>query len=204
MSGILIGPARHGTPLTLDEFINAHFEPGWRYELARGTLEVTEIPCLDHGRTVSRLVRLFVLYAESNPGVINYQASGSDCRLRLPGMQSDRHPDQALYLDPPPGGNRPWTAWIPHLVAEVLSEGGEHRDLVEKREEYLRVGVREYWILDPKARAFIVLRRAGDVWSDASPAADAQYRTPLLPGLVVCVDDLFGTVIEDDADSESL
>src|SRR4051794_21915904 len=83
------------------------------------------------------------LYNLNHPGVINYQASGSDCRLRLPRMQSDRHPDQAIYLDPPPEGRRLWARWVPHIVVEIVSAGGEERDYVEKREEYLRAGVRE-------------------------------------------------------------
>ena len=45
-------------------------------------------------------------------------------------MQSDRHPDQAVYLLPPPDGPRPWTRWVPEIVVEVVSEGGEDRDYV--------------------------------------------------------------------------
>ena len=41
---------------------------------------------------------MFILLRSAHPGVINYRAGGGECRLRLPGMQSDRHPDQAIYL----------------------------------------------------------------------------------------------------------
>src|SRR5262249_13674654 len=136
-----IGPADHGQRMTLDEFIEAEFEEGWLYELARGVIDVTEVPGLNHGRRVLRVARLFILYENTHPGVIEYQAGGGECRLRLPGMQSDRHPDQAVYLRrPPPGDNEPWIRWVPDLVVEIVSEGGADRDYVEKREEYLRVG----------------------------------------------------------------
>ena len=137
--------------MTLDEFIEADFEEGWLYELARGVVDVTEVPGLNHGRIVHRIARLFIHYDDAHPGVINYRAGGGECRMRLPGMQSDRHPDQAIYLVPPPARPQPWTRWVPHIVVEVVSEGGEERDYVEKREEYLRIGVPEYWILDPNS-----------------------------------------------------
>ncbi len=81
---------------------------------------------------------------------------------------------------------------MPHIVVEVVSRGGEDRDYVEKREEYLRVGVTEYWILDPARRQMLVLQRAGDVWEEVIVAANAAYQTHLLPGLEVRPGKLFG------------
>jgi Uma2 family endonuclease len=188
-----IGPADHGQRMTLDEFIEADFEEGWLYELARGVLDVTEVPGLNHGRIVGRLVQLFIAYMMNHPGIINYRAGGGECRLRLPGMQSDRHPDQALYLrPPPPGDNEPWTRWVPHLVVEVVSPSGEDRDYAEKREEYLRVGVTEYWILDPIKRELLVLQRFGDVWNEVRVPTGHVYRPGLLAGLEVRPEELLG------------
>src|SRR3954452_17742387 len=90
-----IGPADHGQSMTLDEFIEADFQEGWLYELARGVIDVTEVPGVPHGRIVRRIAYLFMRYDHAHPGVINYGGGGGECRLRLPGMQSDRHPDQA-------------------------------------------------------------------------------------------------------------
>jgi Uma2 family endonuclease len=187
-----IGPADHGRRMTLDEFIEAEFEEGYLYELARGVIDVTEVPGPSHGRIVRRVARLFDDYDDDHPGVISFAAGSGECRLRLPMMQSDRHPDQAIYLDPEPPGPHVWTRWVPHIVVEIVSAGGEERDYVEKREEYLRAGVREYWIIDPKARLMRVLQRAGDVWDEVVVAAGEIYRTPLLPGLEVRLDDLLG------------
>ena len=101
-----IGPADHGRRMTLDEFIEADFQEGWLYELARGVVEVTEVPGPWHGRIVDRVAEMFILYDEQHPGGIKYRAGGGECRMRLPGMVSDRHPDQAIYLDPEPPGPR--------------------------------------------------------------------------------------------------
>lgn len=38
------------------------------------------------------------------------------------------------------------------FVIEVVSEGGEHRDYVEKVQAYAEAGVPEYWIADPATR----------------------------------------------------
>lgn len=187
-----IGPADHGQPLSFSAFLSAEFEDGWLYELARGVVDVTEVPGIPHGRVVNRISFLFLQYEYQHPGVIDYQASGSGCRIRVPGMQSDRHPDYAVYLTPPPTGKQPWTRWVPDLVIEVVSAGGERRDYIEKREEYLRIGVREYWILDAAKPEFLVLRRVGDVWNESVIPPGSIYQTPLLPGLEVHPLDLFG------------
>jgi Uma2 family endonuclease len=188
-----IGLADHGQTMAFEDFIQSDFEEGWLYELARGVIDVTDVPDLPHGRIVQRLSKLIAVYVRENRGVVNYWASGGSCRLRLPGMQSDRHPDQAVYLTPPPGGGEIWSRWVPDLVVEVVSRSGERRDYVEKREEYLLAGVREYWILDPTKRRFLVLERRGDVWSELSVREDETYRTRLLPGLEVTRRELLGT-----------
>ncbi len=180
-----VGPDHHGRRMSFEDFIAADFEDGWLYELTRGVVVVTRIPGPHHGLIVYAVDRLFVAYDLAHPGLIKFVAGGGECRLRLPGMQSDRHPDKAVYLTPPPEGPDPWTRWIPEIVVEVVSIGGEERDYAEKREEYLRAGVREYWILNPKTRILHALRRAGDVWDEKTVTADEVYRTTLLPGLEV-------------------
>ncbi len=68
------------------------------------------------GVIVDRLARMFIHYDERHSGRINYRAGGGECRMGLPGMVSDRHPDQAIYLDPEPSGHKVWTKWVPHIV----------------------------------------------------------------------------------------
>ena len=50
-----ISRADHGRRMRLAHFIDADFEEGWLYELARGVIDVTEVPGLNHGRLVLRL-----------------------------------------------------------------------------------------------------------------------------------------------------
>ncbi len=188
--------------MDFEEFIRADFQDGWLYELARGIVIVTEIPGIHHGRIVSRFRELFVLYDVAHRGVINYLAGGGECRIRLPGMKSDRHPDQAIYLQPDPEGPHVWTRWVPTIVVEVVSESGEDRDYVEKREEYLRAGVREYWILDPNRRRMLVLLRLGDTWEEQVLGEEGVHRTELLPGLEARVGELLGPPIPNDEEED--
>jgi Uma2 family endonuclease len=190
---IRIGPADHGRRMTLDEFIKAEWTEGWLYELARGVVEVTEVPKPWHGRIVYRVAEMFILYTQRHPGIIKYEAGGGECRIRLPGMVSDRHPDQAIYLDSPPAEKQLiWTMWVPTIAVEVVGARGRKRDFVTKREEFLRIGIREYWILDAKKRQMHALIRRGDTWEERIVPANGVYRTVLLPGLAVRPGQLLG------------
>lgn len=189
---ITIGPAQHGRKMSFDKFIDADFQDGWLYELARGVIVVTNVPGINHDRIVLRIADLFARYDFAHQEIINHRSPGSG-RLRLPGMKSDRHPDFAVYLDPPPESDESWTLWVPHIVVEVVSKGGIKRDYVEKKEEYLRLGVREYWIVDPIKHRLTVLDRAGDVWNEHVIGPRSIYRTELLPGLEVRPNDLLGS-----------
>jgi Uma2 family endonuclease len=188
----VIGPGDHGRTASLDEFMSADFEEGYLYELSRGVIDVADIPGVSHGQIVRRVARLFMHYDDAHPGLIKYSGGGGECRIRLPGMISSRHPDQAVYLDPPPPLRNPWTRWIPHIVVEIVSPGGEDRDFTLKREEYLRAGVHEYWIIDPAARELRVLVRDADVWSESVFKEGTAYKTDILPGLEVRLDELLG------------
>ena len=64
---IQIGPADHGRRMTLDEFREAEEEPGYRYELARGVLEVTEVPNDPHGQIVDNLREASAATGNSTP-----------------------------------------------------------------------------------------------------------------------------------------
>jgi len=187
-----IGPADRGRRISYEEFVEADFAEGWLYELARGIIVVTNVPHPDHGEIVDRVTDLFGFDRRDHPGIIRYRAAGSDCRLRMPGLRSDRHPDQAVYLNPRPEGEGVWSRWIPGIVVEVVSRGSKRRDYVQKRAEYLRMGVLEYWILDPKERRMLAPSRDGDTWREVSVPVGELYRTHLLPGLKVRPAELLG------------
>src|SRR3954447_2459950 len=63
-----IGPADHGRKMTLDEFREAEEQPGFRYELAGGVLEVTEVPNDSHWQVVDNFHEAMSTHRRQHPG----------------------------------------------------------------------------------------------------------------------------------------
>jgi Uma2 family endonuclease len=79
-------------------------------------------------------------------------------------------------------------------VVEVLSPGTKKRDLGIKKVLFDRKGVREYWIVDPKASNITIHRRAPDGSFPSVallPNDAAVVTTPLLPGFSLSLEKLF-------------
>jgi len=183
---IRIGPADDGRALSLADYLDAEEEPGYRYELSRGMLEVTEIPADDHGQIVDNLHRAIERYRNHHPNLIRRIAHGSDVQLIIPETVSERHPDLALVFQDARRDDRGRRR--PDLVVEVVSPGtrARDRDYIAKREDYLAFGVREYWIVDPKECRVVVLVRAettaGANWQERTFVDDEAIVGELLPG----------------------
>ncbi len=194
VNAIRIGPADNGRRMSIDEFMEADVEEGYRYELARGVLEVTYVPGEPHGLIVWKLLRMILAFDASHPGRIFRAGCASEFRLWLPTVISGRNPDIAIVLHNTPKDPRGWRP--PILVMEVVSEGSEarERDYVIKREEYLAFGIREYWIVDPEARTVTVLVRDGDAWIEQVFRAAEQATSTILPGLAIALPDLWAQI----------
>ncbi|WP_169978120.1 Uma2 family endonuclease [Tautonia rosea] len=193
---IHLGPLDHGRRLTLQEFLDADTEEGYRYELARGFLEVTSFPGEDHGLIVWNLIHSLNDFDRNHPGLIHRAGGGGE--LRLPGFGSGRHPDVAVVLRNAPKDLR--GVRVPSLVMEVVSPGAEarERDYTTKREEYLAFGLFEYWIVDPIDRRITVLIRDAGTWVER-PFTETQTAEGLvLPGFLVPVAELFAAAADDE------
>jgi len=188
LSKIIVGPADHGRRMTLDEFDTAEGVEGRLYELSRGEVVVTDVPNPSHGDTVDAVRELLSQYRVSRPGVIHRVFGGSECKLLIEPTQSERHPDVAVYKTPPPARDSSvWSIWVPEIVMEVVSPGGEHRDYVEKAEDYLHFGVGEYWIIDASRGVITVHRRSRGRWQKRELGKSDRYVTHLLPGFELVV-----------------
>ncbi|MCI0455592.1 MAG: Uma2 family endonuclease [Gemmataceae bacterium] len=189
-AAVKIGPADHGRRMSLTDFEHAEVEEGYLYELGRGMIVVSDVPNLPHLAQVTALRRQLGRYDLDNPGRIHTIASGNECKILVAPAESERHPDLAVYKEPPPEEDV-WSTWIPELLIEVVSPGSEHRDYVEKREEYLRFGVREYWIVDAAKREVLVLRRVAGEWRERVLRPPEVYRTRVLPGFEFACEPVF-------------
>jgi len=80
----------------------------------------------------------------------------------------------------------------PDLVIEVLMPSSEDRDRGIKRKQYLRYGVREYWIIDPQDKTLEVLRASDTEFETVRVYPEGTTATsPVLEGIQVEVEKLF-------------
>jgi Uma2 family endonuclease len=82
----------------------------------------------------------------------------------------------------------------PALVVEILSPSTRKRDVQIKRRAYERLGVREYWIVDPELDLIKVFRRSADRLPRVAEFSTEEHdvlETPLLPGLSISLEKLF-------------
>jgi Putative restriction endonuclease len=180
---ITLSRADHGRRMRLADFDRAEAVPGPVFELGRGVVVVVDVPNYRHLAQVTALRRILHAYDAAHPGQVHAIASGSECKLLLADLESERHPDLAIYKTPPPEGDDFWGEWVPEVVVEVVSPGSEDRDYVEKRQEYLVFGVREYWVVDADRGQVLILRRSRGRWVERVLRPGDEYRTRLLPGL---------------------
>ncbi len=199
-----IGPADQGRAMTLEEFREAEEQPGYLYELARGVLEVVEVPHDDHGQVVDNVHEAISRYRRRHRGRIRRVAHGSDVRLVIPELKSDRHPDLAIVFRAAPINAR--GRQVPEWVCEVVSPGARarRRDYQQKSKEYLALGVREYWVVDPRDRKVTVRvrvdRPGGSAWSDRVFTGDEVIASALLPGFQGTVSELWLDAEPEDGD----
>jgi Uma2 family endonuclease len=168
--------------LELDNSIGA-----WMIELVDGRLEVLPMPTPLH-----QDILIFLLVALRE--FVNARNLGrtyvSPMPIRLfPGTM--REPD-IVYVKkhrikdkrkPPEGAD---------LVMEIISPTGRKRDLKDKRADYAKAKVPEYWIVDPKKRTITVLVLADDAYEVRGVFEEGDEATSkLLKGFKVAVREVF-------------
>jgi Uma2 family endonuclease len=179
---IKIGPKDHGRQMSLEDFEFAEVQPGYRYELSRGVITVSDIPSPAHFCQLDE-IRQQLFRFELGTAVHLWVLGAGECKLLVPTRKSERHPDAAIYLTGPPNNdNTVWRIWIPEIVIEVVSEESAWQDYEEKPEDYLALGVREYWIIDRERREMLARRWWLGLWAERVVRVPDCYRTPLLPG----------------------
>jgi Uma2 family endonuclease len=198
-----IGPTDHGRRMTLQEFLEAEEEEGFRYELARGVLEVSQVPNEPHGVVVSNLYTAVARYHLDHPHFVYRYGGGNEFQLLIPELVSGRNPDLGVVLLAAPKDDRGRRR--PGLGAEVVSRSSIQRDYVVKREEYHAYGLDEYWIVDPLERKVTVLTRRGDGWDEQVVRDDQIIPSRVLPGLLTTVNELWQGLEEaEDAPEEDV
>lgn len=77
------------------------------------------------------------------------------------------------------------------LVVEVVSDDDPKRDLVQKRKEYARAGIAEYWIIQPREELVSVLNLKVRSYQERQFKLGDIASSHRLPGFRVAVSELF-------------
>lgn len=178
---VIACPRLAGTLMTLEEFdAMKTWKPGWRYELIHGVLIVTPLPLEGEVDPNEELGHWLRNYQESDP-----EGKYLDCTLferTVKTRRSRRRADRVLWTGlgrlPDPQVD------VPSVVAEFVSKKkrDRQRDYQEKRDEYMEIGVSEYWIIDRFRRIMTVIRNQPGGPVEIVVREHETYRTPLLPG----------------------
>jgi Uma2 family endonuclease len=167
-------------------------DDGKRHEIIDGVHFVTPTPVVRHQRIVGRLFFAITSYLESHAGIGEVFGAPLDTVFTPwdvvePDLVFVADDQRSILTEPNIQG-------APALVAEILSPGTKKRDLGIKKELFERGGVREYWIVDPKANTVIIHRRADDgsfPKIHILPDDASAITTPLLPGFSLSLATLF-------------
>lgn len=173
-----IGPASAGLLMTTEEFdAITEYDDLYSYELIHGVLVVNPIPSEQEAEPNELLGFFLNLYREQHPQGAALDLTLQERYIRLP--HSRRKADRVIWAGL---GRRPNPKVdVPAITIEFVSAGKRNwrRDYVEKRREYLGLGVSEYWIIDRFQRIMTVYRAGA---AETVIPEGETYRTPLLPG----------------------
>jgi Uma2 family endonuclease len=164
--------------------------PGNRLiEYTDGHLEFLPMPTTSHQWIVFLFHQMLQQFVWPHLGLALF----APLRIRI-SKKKFREPDVVFMLNEHKDriGDEYWTA--ADLAMEVVSPGkkARQRDLVDKRQEYARAGIREYWIIDPRLREIIVYQlKAKKYFRIGIFKKGTQAVSRLLPGFTVDVDAIF-------------
>jgi Uma2 family endonuclease len=169
--------------LTYDDFVQFP-DDGMRHELIDGEHYVTPAPKYRHQIILGNLHLLIASWLEGHRigRVIlsPFDVLMSDFDVVEPDLLYLSHERAATVI------TEKYAQGIPELVVEIASPSTRRRDDGIKRHLYERVGVAEYWIVDPEVDRIRVYRHDGNSFGAAIESSREHgdvLTTPLLPGL---------------------
>jgi Uma2 family endonuclease len=163
-------------------------DDGRRYELYDGEVYVVPSPLLLHQIVAGRLHVILSDHVDEHGGIVlfapldivltEHDVVQPDLLLFAKERQHLLHPEKVTRVPP-------------DLAIEILSPSTAGNDRGRKMQLLARHGVREYWLVDPKAVRVEVYWLSGDQFALASTAAgDQAVQSPLLPELSLAPVDL--------------
>jgi hypothetical protein len=125
-----IGPRHHDRKMSLKTFEFAPVVDGYRYELARRSVVVSDVPKYSHTVQVLAITRALKAHDASHPGVIHAVLGGSDCKPPTPEWESERRLARwtERTLDPADACETKLLAEFKPLCRAIFEAAGEEGD----------------------------------------------------------------------------
>ncbi len=181
--------------MTLKEFLNYDDGTSTRYELVDGVLVEMSLGTGKHGRAIHRLAKRLETAAENLgtdwlaiPGLVGVETDvpGKNDHVRIPDITVLPEPQWDAIADRPGSATIFQDEPAPIVVVEVLSPSTKSTDLKEKRAEYIKRGIPEYWIINPISREITVLRLTTGAYVEVGVfRGDEAIVSPTFPELKV-------------------
>lgn len=142
---ILLSPASAGVSLTPDEFDRANVEEGCRYELIKGVLVVSPATLFNERRPNEELGRLLLNYQQWHAQGASLDDTAWEHDVFC--GENRRRADRVIWCGL---GRLPDPVDTPTIAVEFVSAGKRNfsRDYHDKKKDYRRAGVTEYWVFD--------------------------------------------------------
>ncbi len=177
------------TNVSLDDYMEHYAKQ--HCEWVEGLVIRMAATTLKHDDLGYYLRQFFTAYFELRP---IGQVRSEPFVMRLPAFPNRRRePDLMVILKTNPYElKKTYLNGPADICIEIVSEESVERDHGDKFREYEQGGVPEYWIVDPlhHESRFYRLNEAGS-YVRQNEDADGNYRTSLLPGLVLKVPTLW-------------
>jgi Uma2 family endonuclease len=175
------GPLDNGRLMSMDEFdalTRDDVDERYAYELIHGVFIVSPSAGPMETDPNDQLGFLLRLYDLHHPGVIDKTVFERDIRTKTCWRRADRVIWIGLGRVPKIKKD------VPTIAVEFLSAGtrSRKRDYEEKRQEYLDLGIQEFWLFDRFQKQLTVFHRRGGTDQEQVIPITESYTTPLLPG----------------------
>ncbi|MDR0804465.1 MAG: Uma2 family endonuclease [Oscillospiraceae bacterium] len=169
-------------------FTTTHgFKEDRRYELLNGLEVEVPKPVWFHNKIAGRIYTLLLAFIDDNDldddvfvdGIAVYVEDGSEPEPDIVLISDKSKLDGGVYRG------------VPELVVEVASPSTEKYDLNEKRKMYAKLGIPEYWTINPIAKQITVW-----LYDNGELNASAVYQLPPVEARVSADDPDYITKIQ--------
>jgi Uma2 family endonuclease len=184
LESFVLGTEHNGIRMSTDEFdAITEYDELYNYELVHGVVIVNPIPSQEERDPNEELGHWLRNYRDNRPegSVLDSTLSEEYVRTTDSRRRADRVVWVGLGRQPDP------VVDVPTILVEFVSKGRRNwqRDYIEKRDEYLDLGVKEYWVIDRFERRMTVFKKLAEQTAETTVQEIEVYQTELLPGFAL-------------------